>query len=177
MAELHIDGKPVPFPRISPNANTRPRDIRPSMIVLHSTGGSFAGAVAWLCNPQAKVSAHFVVARDGELRQLVRLADVAWHAGKSVYQGRAVLGSVNAISIGVEMEHLDGRQDWPDRQVAAVAKLCAAICRACNIDPAHVTGHRQVCVPRGRKVDPQDFPWVTFRRMLAQELADDEGGM
>ncbi len=41
----------------------------PVMIVCHRTCGSFEGAVSWLCNPESKASAHFVVGKDGRVVQ------------------------------------------------------------------------------------------------------------
>jgi len=51
-------------------------------VVLHGTLGAYNGAVSWLCNPAAQVSAHYVIGRnEGEVIQLVKNEDVAWHAG------------------------------------------------------------------------------------------------
>jgi N-acetylmuramoyl-L-alanine amidase len=138
----------------SPNRRPRPAGARILVVVLHSTGGWFAGAVSWLRNRRSKVSAHFVVSRKGQVEKLVPLSDVAYHAGRAEWRGR---GDVNAVSIGIEMEHFDGRQDWPPAQVQAVAWLVATLQRA--YPGVAVTSHAEVARPRGRKVDPQAFPW------------------
>ncbi|ABE54981.1 N-acetylmuramoyl-L-alanine amidase, family 2 [Shewanella denitrificans OS217] len=73
----------------------------PSAVVIHYTGGStLAGAVEWLINPQAKASAHVVIGEAGDIVQLVPFNQVAWHAGKSHYQGRS---NFNRFSIGIEL--------------------------------------------------------------------------
>lgn len=83
----------------SPNKSDRQKDIR--YIVLHHTGpGSFKGIVKWLCNPQAKASAHYVLGTDGELTQLVNTSKRAWHAGVSKWDG---LSDINQYSIGIEI--------------------------------------------------------------------------
>ena len=64
---LLIDGRPATFAP-SPNIGGR---IEPTLIVLHDTASPLAsdGSISWLCNPQSKVSAHFVVGRDGRVTQ------------------------------------------------------------------------------------------------------------
>lgn len=55
-----------------------------AVVVLHFTLGSYVGAVSWLLNANRpnRSSAHFVIGRkEGEITQLVRITDVAWHAG------------------------------------------------------------------------------------------------
>ncbi|MHB9026859.1 MAG: N-acetylmuramoyl-L-alanine amidase [Armatimonadota bacterium] len=161
MAEITLNGVPVPFPAESPN---RGDGERWAGIVLHSTGGAFQGAVRWLLQRVSKASAHFVVSRAGEVRQLVSLRHVAWHAGKSDWRGQ---GCANRFTIGIEMEHLDGRQDWPPVQLRAVAALCRALmAKYPHIGISDIVGHADVARPRGRKVDPRDFPWSAFRKLV-----------
>jgi len=50
-------------------------------IVLHSTYGSYLGSVAWLKNPTAKVSSHYIISETGKIRQLVDEKDTAWANG------------------------------------------------------------------------------------------------
>ena len=72
-------------------------------IVIHYTAGANArAAIDTLCDPERKVSAHLVVARDGAVTQLVPFDTVAWHAGKSQWLGRSGL---NSYSIGIEVDN------------------------------------------------------------------------
>ena len=50
-------------------------------IVMHSMDGYYKGTISWFRNPQSGGSAHFLVSKEGEIRQMVRFADMAWHAG------------------------------------------------------------------------------------------------
>jgi N-acetyl-anhydromuramyl-L-alanine amidase AmpD len=95
---LYIDGQPAPFVA-SPNAGGR---IEPTLIVLHDTAGRLepGSAVAWLADRRSKVSAHFVVERDGRVTQLVDCDRAAWHCGASSWQGRA---NCNGFAIGIEI--------------------------------------------------------------------------
>lgn len=156
-----INGKLVVFSE-SPNHSSR-NGALPKVIVLHSTGGGFASAVSWLKNPNSRVSAHYVVAKDGRITQLVDTSECAWHAGNSLWHGHK---DVNSISIGIEMEHFDGRDDWDNRQIKSVVELCKMLKTKWDIPVNNIVGHKDVCVPDGRKIDPKDFPWHEFREMF-----------
>jgi len=105
--------------RMSPNFNQGRRGHVPDMIVCHITEGAFAGAVNWLANPASGVSAHFVVARDGRITQMVEIADMAWANGtasaasSNLWNGHATLPvirtrNINANLYTVSIEH-EGR--------------------------------------------------------------------
>lgn len=161
MAEISIDGKPVRFPQQSPNQGDGEHW---EGIVLHSTGGGFAGAVSWLLNKVSRASAHFVVSRTGEVRQLVSLSKVAWHAGKSNWRGK---GGANRYTIGIEQEHYDRKQDWPAVQIHATAALCKALmAKYPQIQTKDIVSHAHVARPLGRKIDPWAFPWERFRELV-----------
>lgn len=95
---LVIAGKAVPF---SPTPNQGGR-LDPTIVVLHDTAGRLTkgSAVAWLCDPKAKASAHVVIERDGSVVQLVAFDRVAWHAGQSSWRGRS---GCNAFAVGIEI--------------------------------------------------------------------------
>jgi N-acetylmuramoyl-L-alanine amidase len=77
--------------------------IEPKYLVFHFTaGGSAEGAIDWLCNPDAKASAHIVLARDGAITQLAPFNVKTWHAGVSHWAG---LTGLNQYSIGIEMDN------------------------------------------------------------------------
>jgi N-acetylmuramoyl-L-alanine amidase len=73
----------------SPNyAVGRPGPI--SHIVVHNTAGPLESSLRRLCDPSAEVSAHYIVGRDGVIRQLVQDKDVAWHSGNRAMNGQAI---------------------------------------------------------------------------------------
>jgi N-acetylmuramoyl-L-alanine amidase len=162
MTQICVQGKVVQVTP-SPNHAARPKGMKPEVIVLHSTACAYRVAVRWLCDPASEVSAHFVVGRDGRIMQLVPLARTAWHAGVSEWRGRP---RVNAFSIGIEMEHFDGRQDWPVVQLQAVAALCRVLMARYKIPMEHLVSHAEIARPHGRKVDPRAFPWARLREMV-----------
>lgn len=94
------DNEPAVY-KASPNyrGNIRSHDF----IVLHYTAGTSAqSSIAWLTSKRAKASAHLVIARDGNITQLVPFNKCAWHAGNSEWGNRVGL---NKYSIGIEMDN------------------------------------------------------------------------
>lgn len=92
-------------------ADNRPGYVLPvECLILHYTAGySHTGSARWLASAAAKASAHFVVGRGGELLQLVRLDERAWHAGGSSSRWRGK--PVNARSLGIEVANLGWLKD------------------------------------------------------------------
>jgi N-acetylmuramoyl-L-alanine amidase len=91
------DGKLVDFIR-SPNQSS---GFEPRFLVFHYTAGiSASGAIEWFKNKAAAASAHFVIARDGAITQMVGLDKRAWHAGESKWGD---LKGMNRYSIGIEL--------------------------------------------------------------------------
>lgn len=71
----------IPFQQ-TPNYAVGP--TKKTVVVLHFTLGAYRGAVEWLSNANRpnRSSAHFVIGRNqGEAIQLVKVTDIAWHAG------------------------------------------------------------------------------------------------
>ncbi|WDI30378.1 N-acetylmuramoyl-L-alanine amidase [Hyphococcus flavus] len=141
----------------SPNFDERGRDI--DTVVLHYTGmPTGKEALERLCDPQAKVSAHYLVEENGDIYRLVDEVKRAWHAGVAYWRGDI---DINARSIGIEIVnpgHAWGYRDFPEAQVTAVIALVKDICSRHKISPARVVGHSDVA-PR-RKEDPgEKFPW------------------
>ena len=148
--------------RASPNHGERAAGKPVDMIVLHYTGmPSAERAVAWLCDPESNVSAHYVVCEDGEIVRLVEENRRAWHAGQSFWAGET---DINSRSIGIEIVkpgHEFGYRAFPDTQIEAVIALCRDILLRHIVPPAHVLAHSDVAP--FRKIDPGElFPWRTL---------------
>lgn len=142
----------------SPSHDAR-RGERPDILLLHYTGmATPEAAIERLCDPEAKVSCHYVVLEDGKVLQLVPEGMRAWHAGLGSWEGE---GDVNSRSIGVEIVnrgHDFDYPDFPEGQIAAVIALCRDICERTGIVPEKVLAHSDVAPARKR--DPgEKFPW------------------
>jgi len=146
---------PIDLP--SPNFDVRSLPV--SIIVVHYTGMlSAAAAIARLADPAARVSAHWVVAEDGQVVRMVDEANRAWHAGKSWWRG---VTDVNSASVGIEIVnpgHEYGYTPFPSEQMASVEALIADAVRRFGIAPANVVGHSDIAP--ARKGDPGElFDW------------------
>lgn len=162
----------------SPNCDDRPPGEAVSLLLMHSISlppGEFGGeGVLQLftncLDPAAhpyyadiahlRVSAHFLIRRDGSLIQFVPCTRRAWHAGVSCWQGRS---RCNDFSIGIELE---GSDECPFEapQYDTLEALIRALVRAYPI--RDIAGHSDVAP--GRKTDPGPyFDWDRVRAMLA----------
>lgn len=84
----------------SPNKSSR-RGVAINAIILHFTASAaLTGTVKWFMNTKARVSSHYVIGRHGDVVQMVKEKDKAWHAGRSELDGDK---RVNSLSIGIEM--------------------------------------------------------------------------
>jgi len=162
----------------SPNSDERPEGVAITLLVVHSISlppGQFGGpAITALftnrLDPSAhpyfatvaplRVSAHFLIGRDGTLTQFVSCARRAWHAGPSSWRDR---DQCNDFSIGVELE---GTDDVPydAAQYTVLARLTRALRRRYPI--VDIVGHSKIAP--GRKTDPGPaFDWARYRRLVA----------
>ena len=158
----------------SPNHDARPEDAPISLVVIHGISlppGEFGGE--WITDlfldrlhPGAhpyfaglagvRVSAHFLVRREGEVIQYVPCELRAWHAGKSAWKGRE---RCNDFSIGIELE---GTDYWPytDAQYDSLAELTRALFDRYGV--LDLAGHSDIAP--GRKTDPgPHFDWPRYR--------------
>jgi N-acetylmuramoyl-L-alanine amidase len=104
----------------SPNFDER----RPNFVILHATSNDTAErALATLTDPAKRVSAHYLVGRDGAIHQLVDERARAWHAGESWWGG---LADLNSASIGIELDN-NGEEPFAGAQIAALLDLLADI--------------------------------------------------
>lgn len=161
-----------------PSPNWDERSLPVSMLVLHYTGMiDAASAITRLLDPDAKVSAHYLVAEDGKIVRMVPEEKRAWHAGVSSWRG---VTDVNSASIGIEIVnpgHEFGYRPFPDAQISALIPLVREIVGRHAIAPRNVVGHSDVAP--ARKQDPGElFPWQTLAQAglslarPARELAD-----
>ena len=143
----------------SPNFDRRPQGVAIDMLVLHYTGMKSAeNAISRLCDPAAKVSAHYTIDREGCVYAHVAEEMRAWHAGVSYWAGAA---AVNGRSIGIELVnpgHEFGYVPYTDVQIEALIELAKEILSRHPIPPNRVLGHSDVAP--SRKTDPGElFPW------------------
>lgn len=118
----------VPAPECNYEERTKPV----SAVVIHYTEGSYAGCISWFQNCDASVSAHYVIrSYDGQVTQMVREKDKAWHAR-----------SANGYTIGVEHEaYGDIVSYFTEAMYASSADLMRDICSRYEA----INGYRTFC--------------------------------
>jgi len=112
------------------------------IVVMHDIEGTATSALSWFQNLQAKVSSHYVVDAAGRVWQMVRERDVAWHAGNS---------AINRRAVGIEMEGFAYRPGfYSDALYESTAALVRDITARHHIarDRTHIIGHFEVPNPR-----------------------------
>jgi N-acetylmuramoyl-L-alanine amidase len=149
----------------APSPNFDARELPVSMLVLHYTGMESAqAAIDRLRDPEAKVSAHYLVDEDGRILRLVDERHRAWHAGRSHWRG---VTDVNSASIGIEIVnpgHEFGYRPFPEAQMGALIPLVADIKERHGITRGNVVGHSDVAP--ARKQDPGElFDWHALARL------------
>ena len=166
----------VPFVA-SPNCDERPSGSRIELLVIHAISlppGEFNGPgieqlflnrLVPTDHPyyagiaKLRVSAHFVIRRDGALVQFVPCIRRAWHAGASSWRGRA---RCNDFSIGIELEGCDDTP-FEGPQYESLARLTQACQLAYPI--ADIAGHSDIA--SRRKTDPGPrFDWARYRGLI-----------
>lgn len=152
---------------LSPNFSERPPGLKPTLLVIHyislppdQFGGPYIEQLFTnQLNPtehpffaeikDLRVSAHFLVRRDGQIVQFVSTEKMAFHAGQSDFVGR---GPCNPYSIGIELEG-NGTTPFEDIQYERLALLSSALKQRYSLTA--VRGHEHIAP--GRKQDPGPF--------------------
>jgi hypothetical protein len=127
-------------------------------VVIHVTQGSYAGTISWFQNPDAQVSAHYVVrSADGEITHMVADADTAWHAR-----------SGNPYSIGIEHEGFVDDPSWfTDAMYRSSAALTSWLCDNYGLakDRNTIVGHSEV--PGNDHTDPgPNWNWDYYIQLV-----------
>ena len=164
--------------RPSPNQDERPPGLEICLLVVHAIslppqkfGGP--GIVDLFLNqldPNAhpyfgeighlRVSAHFLIRRDGKFIQFVSCNRRAWHAGVSTWNG---LERCNDFSIGIELEGCD-EAPFETEQYVSLNQLTESLRQSFPIKA--IVGHSEIAA--GRKTDPG--PCFDWSRVAYREL-------
>lgn len=139
--------------------------LRPRLIVAHVTqGGDLDGTDSWFHNPDAEVSAHFGVKRDGTVYQWVDTAEVAWAEC-----------SYNNVALSIEHEGWSGTALTP-QQLQATHELMRWLSKMHGVplhrtaDPSGsgVIGHGELGIAG---CDHPDCPGAPILHQLSSALA------
>lgn len=142
----------------SPNFNIR----RAVMVIIHHTAGSSCvSSLRTLTNPEkrGRVSAHYLICKDGTIYRLVNERYRAWQAGDSRWGD---ITDINSVSVGIELDN-DGYEPFAHAQIHSLLILLNSIKTRYEIPTGNFLGHADVAPTR--KMDPNKyFPWRKLAR-------------
>ncbi len=161
----------------SPHVDARPDGVTIDLLVIHHISlppGQFGGdAIERLfmgtLDPDGhasfaplagvRVSAHFLIQRNGTITQFAACGARAWHAGQSRFLERE---RCNDFSIGVELEGT-GEIPYSAHQYSVLVRLIRCLQRSYPL--VWVAGHSDISP--GRKTDPgASFDWDRLDKSL-----------
>jgi len=139
----------------------------PDVIVIHIAEGTYNGTIAWMQNPNSRVSSHFIVGQDGRIAEMGDIRSTAWCNGtstnpaNSTYYGYATARLVkerktnaNYFTISIENEgfYSKTRGKLTPAQLNAEVELIRYIVDEVKriwgvtipIDRDHIIGHYEV---------------------------------
>ncbi len=131
-------------------------DVRkPSYVIIHHTAQtSINQTIRTFQLPHTKVSAHYVIGRDGRVVQMLNDYLRAWHAGRSKWGN---ISDINSISLGIELDN-NGKEPFSDAQISALLTLLETLRAKYQIPMTNFIGHADIAPMR--KDDPSVlFPW------------------
>ena len=131
---------------------------RPNFVIIHHTAqNSCEQTLKTFTMERTKVSAHYVICKDGTIHHMLSDYLRAWQAGVSRW-GNAT--DINSLSIGIEIDN-NGFEPFADKQIGSLLVLLDSLKKKYNIPATNFIGHADIAP--GRKVDPNAyFPWQTL---------------
>ncbi|MBW4360833.1 N-acetylmuramoyl-L-alanine amidase [Flavobacterium taihuense] len=128
---------------------------KPNFIIIHHTAqDSVQQTLKTFTLKETKVSAHYVIARDGKVIHMLNDYLRAWHAGNSSW-GKDT--DINSSSIGIELDN-NGSEPFSDLQINTLLALLTKLKKDYNIPTQNIIGHADIAPTR--KKDPSAlFPW------------------
>jgi len=173
--------------RPSPNNSARPSGSsgKPSMVIIHTCEGSYAGCWGWLRNTASRASAHYVVNSTGsEVTQLVRESRKAWHISATYQCSRNSStdcwrngSSSNNFTVGIEHAGYASQRSWSPGLLDTSARLTCDITKTHGIprDSYHIVGHGQL-QPYNRTDPGKNWPWSSYISKVKAKCGGSSGG-
>lgn len=135
----------------------------PEGIVFHHSAGSLASNIDWLGRTEAKASYHAIIAKDGARHKFLDLDVVAWHAGESVFKGRA---GCNQFMLGIAFTEDTYTRRLTDEEIDSAVQLVKLLAPKYGWQHSDMTDHRTVSP--GRKNDLNPVEWRRLQLALKE---------
>jgi N-acetylmuramoyl-L-alanine amidase len=131
---------------------------KPNFIIIHHTAqDSIQQTINTFTKVATQVSAHYVIANDGSVVQMLNDYLRAWHAGRGSWGKNT---DINSASIGIELDN-NGSNVFSENQITSLMSLLTKLKRDYSIPYQNIIGHSDIAPTR--KKDPSAlFPWKTL---------------
>ncbi|MGL2986623.1 N-acetylmuramoyl-L-alanine amidase [Flavobacterium sp. RSSA_27] len=128
---------------------------KPNFVIIHHTAqDSLKQTLKTFTLASTKVSAHYVIAEDGKVVQMLNDYLRGWHAGNGIW-GKT--SDINSASIGIELDN-NGSEPFSEAQINSLLALLTKLKKDYNIPAQNFIGHSDIAPTR--KIDPSAlFPW------------------
>jgi len=131
-------------------------DLRkPNFVIIHHTAqNSCEQTLRTFTLERTKVSAHYVICKDGTIHHMLNDYMRAWHGGIAKWGNNT---DINSSSIGIEIDN-NGFEPFETAQINSLISLLEKLKSQYKIPAENFIGHGDIA-PK-RKVDPNiHFPW------------------
>ena len=173
--------------RVSTNFWSGRDNQRVKAVVLHIAQGSYEGAINWLTQPTSEASAHFIIAKDGRIAQMVSIDDTAWGNGLRYENGQwltptdpalpanptwsGLIPAVNPNLYTISIEH-EGlfQEPWTPAMYAANLRLLQWIRDQIALSyfwHDSLIGHHEIDMTRRRNCPGPNVEWTRMIQDLA----------
>lgn len=131
---------------------------KPNLVIIHHTAqDSLAQTLKTFTKEKTQVSAHYVIADDGRVVQMLNDYMRSWHAGVGSWGN---VTDINSVSIGIELDN-NGTEPFSEAQINSLLVLLKKLKKDYNIPTQNFIGHSDIAP--SRKTDPSIlFPWKTL---------------
>ncbi len=141
---------------------SEPRKIE-YIVVTDTEAPSLKSTKRFMSKSNASASYHYLIGVDGRIEKTVAEENIAWHAGRSEWEGKK---NLNPITIGIGLAHIatpNGKNwmnlpkdhpaigpDYPQEQLDALARLLADITRRYKLDSQKIITKQDIAPDRRR---------------------------
>ena len=149
------------LPKATDWVGTTNFDLRkPNFVIIHHTAqNSCAQTLKTFTLERTKVSAHYVICKDGTIHHMLNDYFRAWHGGVAKWGNNT---DINSSSIGIELDN-NGFEPFDSAQINSLVLLLAQLKETYKIPVNNFIGHGDIAP--GRKVDPNvQFPWIQLAK-------------
>jgi N-acetylmuramoyl-L-alanine amidase len=149
------------LPKAAEWVGTTNFDLRkPNFVIIHHTAqNSCEQTLRTFTLERTKVSAHYVICKDGTIHHMLNDYLRAWHGGVAKWGNNT---DINSSSIGIELDN-NGFEPFDSAQIKSLLLLLSKLKETYKIPANNFIGHGDIAPVR--KNDPNiQFPWIDLAK-------------